>query len=234
VILLNELTVSFHGFKAVDGLSADLGAPVVGLIGPNGAGKTTLVNALCGFVPSSGGFALGADRLDHLTPMARVRQGLRRSFQTEQVVEDLSAWDNVLSLLDHLPARPTADTEAEVARALDHVGLLPVATRWGSALNLFERRMLELAKTLVGQPRLILLDEPGAGLTEQESQRLRDAILAIHADFGAQVLLIDHDVDLISAVCTETLVMDFGRCLAVGETRAVLSDPQVRRAYLGT
>lgn len=233
MIHLADITVSFNGFKAVDGLSADLSEPVVGLIGPNGAGKTTLVNALCGFVPSTGQFALGPDRLDRLTPRARVRQGLRRSFQTEQVVEDLSVWDNVLALLDQLPARAATHTDAEVARALNFVGLLPMATRWGAALNLFERRLLELAKTLVGQPRLILLDEPGAGLTEQESHRLRDAILAIHSEFGAQVLLIDHDVDLIAAVCTETLVLDFGRSLAAGETRAVLSNPHVRHAYLG-
>lgn len=233
MIRLDALSVSFHGFKAVDELSAKLTAPVVGLIGPNGAGKTTLVNALCGFVASSGQIEMNGTRLDQLRPTARVRQGLRRSFQTEQVVEDLSAWDNVLSLLDHLPARSSTDTEAEVARALDHVGLLPVVTRLGADLNLYERRLLELAKTLVGQPQLILLDEPGAGLTEQESQVLRDAILAIHPTYGAQVLLIDHDVDLISAVCTETLVMDFGRCLAMGETRTVLTDPQVRRAYLG-
>jgi len=93
--------------------------------------------------------------------------------------------------------------------------------------------MVEVAKALVGEPRLILFDEPGAGLDERESRVLRDAIAAIPDAFGAQVLLIDHDVDLIAAICTQTLVLDFGRRLALGDTRAVLDDPVVRRAYLG-
>ncbi|MCY1523817.1 Lipopolysaccharide export system ATP-binding protein LptB [compost metagenome] len=94
--------------------------------------------------------------------------------------------------------------------------------------------MLELAKSLVGAPKLLLLDEPGAGLTEQEAGVLRRTIGAVHAFCGAQVLLIDHDVDLIAATCTQTLVLDFGRRLALGPTREVLDDPAVRKAYLGT
>jgi branched-chain amino acid transport system ATP-binding protein len=94
--------------------------------------------------------------------------------------------------------------------------------------------MVEVAKALVGRPRLVLFDEPGAGLDETESRVLREAIVSIPERFGAQVLLIDHDVDLIAAICTQTLVLDFGRRLALGPTRAVLDDPAVRRAYLGT
>jgi branched-chain amino acid transport system ATP-binding protein len=93
--------------------------------------------------------------------------------------------------------------------------------------------MVEVAKALVGVPRLILFDEPGAGLDERESGVLRNAISSIPEGFGAQVLLIDHDVDLIAAICTQTLVLDFGRRLALGATRAVLDDPLVRQAYLG-
>ena len=103
----------------------------------------------------------------------------------------------------------------------------------GARLDLFRRRMVEVAKALVGQPRLILFDEPGAGLDEAESRALRDAIAGIPDRFGAQVLLIDHDVELISAICTQTLVLDFGRRLALGPTRDVLNDPAVRHAYLG-
>ena len=94
--------------------------------------------------------------------------------------------------------------------------------------------MVEVAKAVVGKPRLILFDEPGAGLDERESRLLRDAIVAIPERFGAQVLLIDHDVNLIADICTQTLVLDFGRRLALGPTRAVLDDANVRRAYLGT
>jgi branched-chain amino acid transport system ATP-binding protein len=121
-----------------------------------------------------------------------------------------------------------------VHRALEHVNLLDSAAVPGAELDLFRRRMVEVAKAVVGKPRLILFDEPGAGLDERESRLLRDAIAAIPKQFGAQVLLIDHDVDLIADICTQTLVLDFGRRLALGPTRAVLDDPSVRRAYLGT
>jgi branched-chain amino acid transport system ATP-binding protein len=234
VIEIRGLSVEFGAVKAVDALDAVLDDPVCGLIGPNGAGKTTLVNLLSGFVTATRGQVLvnGTD----LLPMSlsqRVRFGLRRSFQTEQVVEDLSVWDNVRAMLDHVPHASRSARE-QVARALEHAGLISVATLEGAQLNLFQRRMVEVAKALVGQPRLILFDEPGAGLDEHESRALRDAIARIPACFDAQVLLIDHDVDLIAAICSQTLVMDFGRRLALGPTRAVLDDAEVRRAYLGT
>ncbi|WP_062476234.1 ABC transporter ATP-binding protein [Variovorax boronicumulans] len=234
MIRIDDLTVAFGGVKAIDALTARLDAPVCGLIGPNGAGKTTLVNVLSGLVsPSAGRVAVDGTDLLGLKPIARVRFGLRRSFQTEQVVEDLSVWDNVRALLDHVP-HARGEATAQVARALSHTGLLDVATVMGHRLNLFQRRMLELAKSLVGAPKLLLLDEPGAGLTEQEAGVLRRTIGAVHTFCGAQVLLIDHDVDLIAATCTQTLVLDFGRRLALGPTREVLDDPAVRKAYLGT
>jgi branched-chain amino acid transport system ATP-binding protein len=234
MIVIDKLCVQFGGLKAIDGLTATLEAPVCGLIGPNGAGKTTLVNLLSGLVGARAG-QVAVDGLPWLplSPRQRVVQGLRRSFQTEQVVEDLSVWANVQAVLDQVP--PTGVEAAdEVADVLGYCGLADVATEPGQAINLFQRRMLELAKALVGRPRLLLLDEPGAGLTEQESARLREALRGIQAFRGAQVLLIDHDVDLIADTCSQTLVMDFGRRLALGPTREVLQDPEVRRAYLGT
>lgn len=233
MISLNEVTVQFGGLKAVDGLSAQLEAAVCGLIGPNGAGKTTLVNLLSGLVPARSG-QVQVDGMDllPLSALQRVRWGLRRSFQTEQVVEDLTVWDNVQAILDHVPdgAHHAAH---EVAEVLDYTGLSAVATAMGSEIDLFHRRMVELAKALVGRPRLLLLDEPGAGLDERESARLREAIRGTWAFRRAQVLLIDHDVDLIAATCEQTLVMDFGRRLKLGATAEVLVDPDVRRAYLG-
>jgi branched-chain amino acid transport system ATP-binding protein len=233
VIEIRGVSVAFGGVKAIDSLDARLDAPVCGLIGPNGAGKTTLVNVISGFVRAAAGtLSLDEVPLLALSPARRVRLGLRRSFQTEQVVEDLNVWDNVQAMLDHVPHAP-GEAAAQVRRALEHAGLLEVAAVPGAQLDLFQRRMVEVAKALVGQPRLILFDEPGAGLDERESTVLRDAIAAIPARFGAQVLLIDHDVDLIAAVCEQTLVLDFGRRLALGATREVLADPAVRRAYLG-
>jgi branched-chain amino acid transport system ATP-binding protein len=233
MIEIRGLTVAFGAVTAIDALSAVLDAPVCGLIGPNGAGKTTLVNLLSGFVQAQAGeVQVQGKPLLGMDTARRVRFGLRRSFQTEQVVEDLSVWDNVQAMLDHVP-HPLDQADVQVHRALEHTGLLDCAAVPGAELDLFRRRMVEVAKALVGVPRLILFDEPGAGLDERESRVLRDAIAAIPERFGAQVLLIDHDVDLIAAICTQTLVLDFGRRLALGATRAVLDDPAVRQAYLG-
>ncbi len=234
MIEITGLTVAFGAVKAIDALDAVLDAPVCGLIGPNGAGKTTLVNVLSGFTRAQAGeVRVDGTPLLGMGTAQRVRFGLRRSFQTEQVVEDLSAWDNVQAMLDHVP-HAAGDAQAQVHRALQHVDLLDSAAVPGAELDLFRRRMVEVAKAVVGRPRLILFDEPGAGLDERESRLLRDAIATIPEQFGAQVLLIDHDVDLIADICSQTLVLDFGCRLALGPTRAVLDDAGVRRAYLGT
>ncbi len=233
MIHLDKVTVQFGGLKAIDELTAELDAPVCGLVGPNGAGKTTLVNVLSGLVtPRTGRIDVDGTDLLPLTPLQRVRWGLRRSFQTEQVVEDLTVWDNVRAVLDHVPAG-AQDTAQEVAEVLQFTHLMDVATRLGGEVSLFHRRMVELAKALVGRPRLLLLDEPGAGLDERESTLLREALRGVQGFRGAQILLIDHDVDLIAAACQQTLVMDFGRRLALGPTEQVLADAEVRRAYLG-
>ncbi|MEO6273231.1 MAG: ATP-binding cassette domain-containing protein [Rhodoferax sp.] len=234
MIDIHAVTVQFGGVKALDDLTVQLTAPVCGLIGPNGAGKTTLVNLLSGFARAkAGSVEVDGHSLLALSPVQRVRFGLRRSFQTEQVVEDLSIWDNVLAILEQVDSDRANYTE-KVGTVLHYTGLAEVAGAWGSQINLFQRRKLELAKALVGTPRVLLLDEPGAGINEQEAEQLRDLIVGIHGFCGAQVLLIDHDVELIKGTCTQTLVLDFGRLLAVGATLEVLNAPQVRRAYLGT
>lgn len=231
MIRFQDLSVAFDGFKALDDLSFQLDAPTCGLIGPNGAGKTTLVDAICGFVPVSGQIFMDEIDLARMDSISRVQAGLRRSFQHEMIVEDLSVWANVLAVMDHL--QPRTQAYRDVGTALEFVGLLKQAKRLGGDLDLFERRMLELAKTLVGGPKLILLDEPGAGLDEFEAEQLRNAIRDMPTIFGAQVLLIDHDVELILAVCSQTMVLEFGKRLAVGHTADVLQHPEVRRAYLG-
>jgi branched-chain amino acid transport system ATP-binding protein len=233
MIDIRDLSVRFGGIKALDGLTVAFTAPVCGLVGPNGAGKTTLLNALSGFVQSgAGSIVLDGISLDRVNAQGRVRLGMRRTFQTEQIVADLSVWDNALALLDHLPV-PRASRHDEIARVLHLVGLLNMSREMAQNLNLYQRRMLEFAKTLLGQPRLILLDEPGAGLNEAESHSLRELIAGVEAFCGAQVLLVDHDISLISACCAQTVVLDYGQCIGNGPTRQVLSEAAVRRAYLG-
>ncbi len=232
MIKIDNLIVQFGGVRPINELSAVLTAPVAGLIGPNGAGKTTLLNVLSGFVkPIQGSVSLGERALLPMTPLQRVRAGLRRSFQTEQVVEDLTIAGNIAAIADHVVG--TGHRSGAVDQALSFVGLTDVADRLGQSLNLFQRRLVELAKCVVGEPKLILLDEPAAGLTEEEGKAFRELVLRIPAEFGAQVLIIDHDVDLIRSMCSETMVLDYGKLLALGTTHAVLADPNVRRAYLG-
>ncbi|MDR3468459.1 MAG: ATP-binding cassette domain-containing protein [Xanthobacteraceae bacterium] len=233
MIRLENLTVSFGGVTALDALDVELTAPVVGLIGPNGAGKTTLLNVMSGFVtPRGGDVFLAGQRLTHLRPADRARLGLRRTFQQEQVVEELTVWENVQAIADHL-ADPRRG-RAEIARAIGRVGLSGKERMPGAHLNLLERRLVELAKTLVGGPKAILLDEPGAGLDEIESRRLYTLLKDIPGELGAQMVVIDHDAEMISSFCEQTVVLDFGRLLACGPTKAVLNDEAVRRAYLGS
>ena len=230
MISMTGLTVQFGGVRPLDDLSAELAEPIVGLIGPNGAGKTTLLNVISGFVmPTAGKLEVDGRSYLALAPTKRVRLGLRRMFQTEQVVEDLTIFDNIVAIIDHVGSD---DPVAEVGRAVAYLEIASL-DRYGAELNLFERRLVELARTIVGRPKLIVMDEPAAGLTESETATFRHHLLGIPATFGAQVLLVDHDVDLIASTCSETLVLDFGRRLAVGPTRAVLADETVRRAYLG-
>lgn len=166
-----------------------------------------------------------------MTPLERVRTGLRRSFQTEQVVGDLTVAENIAAIADHVVSNRRRSHA--IGQALAFVDMADLADRLGQSLNLFQRRLLELAKCVTGEPKLILLDEPAAGLTEEEGRAFRELVLRISAEFHAQVLIIDHDIDLIRSMCSETMVLDFGKLLALGPTQNVLADSNVRRAYLG-
>jgi len=234
MIKIDALTVQFGGIKPLDALDAQFVAPICGLIGPNGAGKTTLLNVLSGFVaPITGTILLNDTLLLRLSPHRRVSIGLRRTFQQELVVDDLTAMENIQAIADHLSS-DRSSTRREIESALDFVSLSGKRNVLGRQLNLFDRRMVEIAKTLIGRPKVILMDEPGAGLNEAETERLRRLLVEIPSTFDSQLVLIDHDADLIASVCIETLVLDFGKRLALGATRDVLDDPAVRDAYLGT
>ena len=229
MLAVRELTVSFGGVKPLEGVSFELAAGVCGVVGPNGAGKTTLFNVLSGFVkPSAGSVSVDGTPILELSPHARARWGLRRTFQQDQVVLSLSALDNVRVAADELGRG--ADDALEAMR---FVGL-DAPRRQGERLSMLERRLVEIAKTVVGKPRIVLLDEPGAGLADAETRRLATLIRQIPERFDAQVILVDHDMELVSAVCSTTAVLDFGHVIAVGRTGAVLDDDKVKRAYLGT
>jgi branched-chain amino acid transport system ATP-binding protein len=233
MIEIDNVTVMFGGVRGLHALTATLPEPVTGLVGPNGAGKTTLINVLSGFIqPTIGTVRIDGEDLRRIAVHKRAAFGLRRTFQNEQVVENLSVANNVAAVLDNVPDGGQSRRKL-IGDALDFVGLARKSHVLGKDLNAYERRMVEIARAVAGQPRLIMMDEPGAGLAQDESDSLRNIIRSIPEFCRAQVLLVDHDVDLIAATCVTTLVLDFGLRIAYGATADVLADPKVRAAYLG-
>lgn len=231
---IEDVTVRFGGVLALSEVSVRFDKAVNGIIGPNGAGKTTLMNVLSGFVrPVSGRVEGAGTPLMPLAPHRRAHWGLRRSFQKEEIADDLTVFENVLVQIDHSRS-PARTKTAEVEAMLALVGMADRAGKIGAALSGFERRLTDVAKCLVGKPRLVMFDEPAGGMSVEESRQLGGLIRQIHGATGAQVLVIDHDVDLIRTICEDTLVLDFGRRIAFGPTAGVLDDPRVKAAYLGT
>jgi ABC-type branched-subunit amino acid transport system ATPase component len=192
-----------------------------------------LLNVLSGFVkPTFGSVLVFDEDLLAMPALQRARWGLRRTFQTEQVVEDLSVWDNVAVMLDPI-WQNRAERRVQVQAAVDYVGLTGSEARLGQNLNAYERRLVEIGRAIVGRPRIVLMDEPGAGLSEVERDQLQELIKGIPERFGAVVVLVDHDVNLIAATCHSTAVLDFGSLIAYSPTRVALQDEKVKAAYLG-
>ena len=234
MIEVEGLTVRFGGVVPIDGMTVTLSGGTCGLIGPNGAGKTTFFNVLSGFVkPVSGAVRAFGEDLLALAAFRRARWGLRRTFQTEQAIGDLSVFENVLLVHENTGGERTTRRQ-DVMDAVAFVGLEREADSRVGALGVAERRLVEVARAVVGRPRLVLLDEPAAGLPDRETEHLGRLIRRIPEETEAPVILVDHDMSLVSACCGTTAVLDFGKLIASGATAEVLRDEHVIRAYLGT
>jgi branched-chain amino acid transport system ATP-binding protein len=234
MIEVSGLTARFGGVTPLDGMDVCFEAGTCGLIGPNGAGKTTFFNVLSGFVrPTSGSIRAFGEDLLAITHFGRARWGLRRTFQTEQAIEGLSVYDNVAILHEHSKLSRRSRRE-DVLGAISFVGLEVDPLERVGTLGARDRRLVEVARAIVGQPRVVLLDEPAAGLPDEETVHMGQVIRRIPEQIGASTILVDHDMSLVSSCCEWTAVLDFGRLIASGPTADVLRDERVMRAYLGT
>ncbi|MEV0665903.1 ATP-binding cassette domain-containing protein [Actinomadura luteofluorescens] len=238
VLEVDGLTRRFGGVTAVDGLAlrADAGQ-VVSVIGPNGAGKTTAFNCVTGMIaPSAGTVVLAGRDVRGLPPHRIAAAGLARTFQSIRLFEEMTVAENVLIgrfARDRALLRPLsrADLDA-VRRCLDFVGLLEAADRPAGGLAYGDRRRLEIARALAGDPRVLLLDEPAAGANPTEKRALMGLISRIGA-LGAAVVLIEHDVALVMSISDRVTVLEHGRTIAVGPPAEIQEDQRVVAAYLG-
>ena len=239
----------FGGLLAVSNVSiAVRGGRIHGLIGPNGAGKSTMIGLVSGFLrPDSGHITFAGRDLVHLDPAVIARLGVTRTFQQAAPLLGLTVRENVIagmhlhyrstlvSVLLRLPAmrREARELAAAAAALLDRVGLAGEAEAQAGALTFGKLRFLEIARAMAMRPRIMLFDEPAAGLNQPESERLAQILRDLRDD-GVGVLLVDHDVPFVFDLCDEITVMESGSVIAAGDPDRVYVDPVVRDAYLGT
>jgi branched-chain amino acid transport system ATP-binding protein len=245
---LHDVTRRFGGHRAVDGVSFRVRpGTITGLIGPNGAGKTTLFNVIAGALrPTAGRIVLGGRRLDGQPPHRVLRAGVARTFQIPRPFAALTVLENLMLAGQDQPGerfwtnwlRPGAVAAGERAlrerarELLEFAGLGALAGAPARVLSGGQRKLLELARALMTAPRLLLLDEPTAGVNPTLAETLAERIVALNRG-GVTVLLIEHNLDLVMRLCRPVLVMAGGRLLLEGDPEAVHADPRVVEAYLG-
>lgn len=248
ILAVSGLAKSFGGAVAVGGVSFTVhDGESMALVGPNGAGKTTVFDCICGELhPDAGTVAFAGRELGRMPAWRRARLGIGRTYQRVEVFPELTVRDHLLvadrvhrrrgalwrDLLNRSAPRP-GELE-RIATVLDMVGLAPLADRPVGALGLGTCRLVELARAVVAEPRLLLADEPSSGLDEHETAALASVLRTLQRSRGMAVLLVEHDLGLVEAVADRVLVMDLGRVVAAGTFESVMAEPAVRRAYLGT
>ena len=244
-----NLGISFGGLKAAQDVNLKIRRQeLYGLIGPNGAGKTTVFNMLTGvYKPTTGDFYLDGEKLTGYSSIEINRKGIARTFQNIRLFSNMSVIDNVLvgmgnqshcSIFQSIFRTPNhyrteKELRAKARSLLDVFGLDGERRTVASNLPYGKQRKLEIARALATNPKLLLLDEPAAGMNPNETRELMDIIRFIRDEFGLTVLLIEHDMKFVSGLCDELTVLNFGTVLAQGDTQTALNDPEVIRAYIG-
>ncbi len=247
LLRLHNVCKSFGGVQAVSSITFDVSAgESVGLVGPNGAGKTTLFNCVCGQLrPEEGEILFGGATLLGLPTYKRARLGIGRTYQRVEVFTDMSVrdhlmvaerarqgegrlWRDLLNL-----SRPTTDEKERVDAVLELVGIARLADTSVNALGLGNCRLVELARALAAEPKILLADEPSSGLDLHETAEVAAVLRTVQRERGTAVLLVEHDLSMVAEVVDRAVVMDLGAMLAQGTFDEVMADPAVRAAYLG-
>ena len=243
-LTVEHLTVRFGGVVAVADAGFEVNpGEVVGLIGPNGAGKTTIIDAVTGFVrPASGQLTLDEDRIDKWSATKRARHGLRRSFQSLELFDDISVEDNIragadvathASWITDLFWPGKHELPSTAVAAIQEFDLGPHLHQVPDELPYGRRRLVGIARAVASAPSVIMLDEPAAGLDETESRELASLIRRLADERGMAVLLVEHDVGLVMSTCDRIIVLNFGEVIATGTPAEVRDNPAVKEAYLG-
>ena len=249
LLVAKDISISFGALKAVDSFNLEINSgELIGLIGPNGAGKTTVFNILTGvYNASSGEYTLDGENVVKTSTSALVKKGLARTFQIIRLFKYLSVLDNVvaaynfrmkygiLSGMLRFPNFWREEKEAkEKAMALLKIfDLDKYAGMHAGNLPYGEQRKLEIARAMATEPKILLLDEPAAGMNPKETEDLMNTIKLIRDKFGIAILLIEHDMKLVLGICERLVVLNYGQILASGDPKEVINNPQVVEAYLG-
>lgn len=249
ILIVEHVTRSFGGVRAVNDCSLEVPqGGITGLIGPNGAGKTTLFNTITGFLkPDSGHIIFQGERIDGLPPHSVFHKGLVRTFQIPRELKSMTVLENLMLVPPgqlgeklwgtwFMPWKVAKQEEANLEKAVDvlkFVDLIQLRDEYAGNLSGGQKKLLELARTLMTSPKMLLLDEPAAGVNRTLMRRLADDIRRVRAELGVTVLLIEHDMDLVTLLCDTLIVMSEGSKLAEGPPDVIKSDQRVLEAYLG-